>query len=954
MKRYTRNEKINKNQRIIIDKQGRIYLSGIRSLFLLKGEEFVKIFEKLRISKNRNFLFRNRIGEILLTDDNTAYKIKGSKAEADSSYNQFLSPDLTAFYESRSGIIWTGESNGVISRFDGKIIRKFSLPEKKRITNISEDLNGNIYFCTQIGLFKFENDKLDNILTPKDTLARTVISAFTDRENNIWACTNTGVYRISKNNCYKIRHNVIENMGRINAIAQDNKGDIWFGSNDKGIAIYDGKTFAPFSGFSTSARIHSIMCGQDKSVWIASNAGLFQIRNSNIKKYTKEDGLVNNIVASRIIEDKHSNIWFRNYKEICRFDGQKFHYNELKSADKTKNRIIKSISGSPLVVTSDGIFDEHDRLVFKITSDEFHKLYSKTVMLIEQDNDGTYWVCISGEGFCMLTKEGKFGRMISADDGLLDNYFFNSMIDSRGFLWLGNIGGFSRFDINTYKKTGEILFENYINDESYITSVVRCFFEDKASNIWIGTTHGLKRIDAKNLINANNIISPDVHITGLKLFLNKFDYSKFSDSLEKESGLPVNLTLPHDQNYLSFSFIGLNYSNPEEVDYRYSLSGFDISWSPIVKSNEITYTNLPHGNYKFMVKAKNKNGLWSRNQSEFCFTINQPYWQTWWFYSICLLIVAGTLYGYIKVHTFQLEKRKAELKKMVELRTLELRNGKEKVEAINQELEKSIYQLAQLNKIQGKWLQELSESEQQLLEDNRNKDKFFTIISHDLKSPFRALLMYSASVLKKIDSISKDEIKEYTLNITKSAQNVYNLLEDVLEWSRIKIGGTQFNPHCFDLSAVISQTVEILDGNIKKKKIRVINRTRSDLKTYADEQMIISVINNLISNAVKFTHPGGKIEIFSTIQPKMVEITVKDNGIGMNNEELGKLFRIEEHFFRNGTANETGTGLGLILCRELIEKNYGSIVVESHQNKGSLFRFSLPKDENVYLELSQG
>jgi signal transduction histidine kinase len=358
--------------------------------------------------------------------------------------------------------------------------------------------------------------------------------------------------------------------------------------------------------------------------------------------------------------------------------------------------------------------------------------------------------------------------------------------------------------------------------------------------------------------------------------------------------------------------------------------------------NEVTYTNLPPGKYRFEVLARNKDGLWSTTSASIDFIITPPFWKTWWFYLICLAAGSFSVFGFIKIRTRNLEKQKKELEKTIEQRTKELLNEKIKVEEINRDLEKSRYQLAKINELQAKWLDDLSESEKQLTESNTNKDKLFSIISHDLRSPFRALLTYSESVYTKLDTLSTDEIKEYTLNVHRYAENIYKLLEDLLEWSRIQIGNLKYEPKDFSLYAAILHTISTIEGNAERKNIKIVNNVSDKIVGYADENMIKSVLNNLVSNAVKFTNYDGTVEIDASRINGSICVTVKDNGTGMSEDEVTQLFKVGKHFNKTGTANEKGTGLGLILCKELIEKNGGSISIASILGKGSSFSFTIP------------
>ncbi len=230
----------------------------------------------------------------------------------------------------------------------------------------------------------------------------------------------------------------------------------------------------------------------------------------------------------------------------------------------------------------------------------------------------------------------------------------------------------------------------------------------------------------------------------------------------------------------------------------------------------------------------------------------------------------------------------------------------------------------------------------ELKASNISKDKFFSILAHDLKSPFHALLGYTEILANEYETLTETERKTYIRILRESIKNVYGLLENLLQWSRLQSGKMDFLPETLDLSNMIEEAVDLFHGNALKKNIRVTYRSGKKYMVKADHNMIRSVLQNLISNAIKFTPEGGKIDIMAEKLPGFIEVLIKDTGIGMSTEDLDKLFRIDISYTRTGTAKETGTGLGLILCKELLEKNGGKIWVESETDKGSNFHFTLP------------
>ncbi len=231
----------------------------------------------------------------------------------------------------------------------------------------------------------------------------------------------------------------------------------------------------------------------------------------------------------------------------------------------------------------------------------------------------------------------------------------------------------------------------------------------------------------------------------------------------------------------------------------------------------------------------------------------------------------------------------------------------------------------------------------QLTLANSEKDKFFSIIAHDLRSPFNALLGFSQLLVAELDTLTLKEIQTIALSMRNSATNLFHLLENLLEWSRIRRGVTNFEPGQLLLKPIIDESLKSnLESSIKKG-IEIKLDIPELIEVYADIYMLKSTIRNLLSNAVKFTNKGGSVVLSAYSLPgNSVEISIKDSGIGMSRKILDNIFRLDEQTSRKGTEGEPSSGLGLIICKEFIEKNGGKLWIESEENKGSTFYFTLP------------
>ncbi len=266
---------------------------------------------------------------------------------------------------------------------------------------------------------------------------------------------------------------------------------------------------------------------------------------------------------------------------------------------------------------------------------------------------------------------------------------------------------------------------------------------------------------------------------------------------------------------------------------------------------------------------------------------------------------------------------------------LMLRNLQKDLQEKNRQLEQEIHERKQTEDA-------LRESEQALQKLNISKDTFFSIIAHDLKGPIGSLKDLIQMTEERLETQSPEQLKSIVVLQRSATENLFKLLENLLTWSRIQRGMVEYTPIQLNLGNLVRQNVELLGGIARQKQITLRNQVSDSMLVYGDRNMIDTVIRNLMSNALKFTRADGTVSVSADTHGDVVEIAVSDTGIGIAQEHIPKLFRIETKFKRLGTAREKGTGLGLILCREFVEQHQGKIWVESEEGQGAAFKFTLP------------
>ncbi len=236
----------------------------------------------------------------------------------------------------------------------------------------------------------------------------------------------------------------------------------------------------------------------------------------------------------------------------------------------------------------------------------------------------------------------------------------------------------------------------------------------------------------------------------------------------------------------------------------------------------------------------------------------------------------------------------------------------------------------------------LRKVERKLEESNATKDKFYSIIAHELKNPFHSIMGFSDLIIDNNKKNNHKKVYYFAKLINETAHQAYALLENLLNWSRSETGMIEFRPTEFNLESLFVDILDITSGNSLAKNIKVSYEINGNVQIFADKNMLSTVLQNLVANAIKFTRESGIVRIIATQISNDVQISVVDNGIGIKNENIDKLFNLNENISTKGTNNERGTGLGLILCKEFVEKHGGKIWVESEVGRGSVFKFTIP------------
>lgn len=272
---------------------------------------------------------------------------------------------------------------------------------------------------------------------------------------------------------------------------------------------------------------------------------------------------------------------------------------------------------------------------------------------------------------------------------------------------------------------------------------------------------------------------------------------------------------------------------------------------------------------------------------------------------------------------------------------VQLRKKTEDLQETNRMLEQRQEEIMDQSEELAAQAQNLTITNTELERLNKTKDKFFSIIAHDLRNPFNAIMGFSDLLCHDFNEMDDKQKLGLLELINSSSESAFYLLDNLLQWARTQTDKIKFSPEYFELSEVVNQVIDLNGIIVEKKQVSIESAIPGSTRVYADKNMIHTVIRNLISNAIKFSHKGGKVSVSSFENGAMTEVVIRDEGIGMSRKNLSMLFRIDTYYSTSGTSGESGTGLGLIICKEFVEKNSGRIRATSKEGVGTAISFTL-------------
>ncbi len=873
---------------------------------------------------------------------------------SDSTYTRYLytsDPEgadsyyIRSIYEDSQGRLWVGtESKGLLHfNWKDETIKQYT-HNPSDPTSISdnavfalmENEDGHLWVGTGNGglnLMNVEEKSFKRFLyqpeNPHSLSNNGVNTLYRSREGFIWIGTFAGgldyfepgpskfeLYKNEPTNPNSLSNNVVQSF------SQDRDGNIWIGTDGGGLnrfepAIGTFKHFIhnPENQNSVSADVILDILETDRGLWLGTYAGgitLFDYENNEFTRFRNDPNDSTSLSSDFVFvicEKSDGTIWFgTNLGGISVYNPQTNEFSRYIAdpdqpydPETISNNDIRAIyedsNGDMWIGSYGGMLDRYDN-----EEDQFYlydinansNLYASVVQDIYEDKKGRLWLATRGGGLKRFIRETNEIITYSEADGLPSNIIHAIEEDETGNLWLSTNNGISRFTVD------EKSFFNFGMDHGLQSREFNpgSSMKDNEGYIYFGGVNGFNRFLPIN-VKIDSTVSPVV-LTDLLLFNRSVPIGVEDSPLQKQISQTDQLTLDYDASVITFEFAALNYSAEKGNQFAYKMEGFDEDWNYIGDFRRATYTNLNPGEYTFRVMAANSDGVWDEAGVSLPIVITPPFWRTAWFLLLVFFFLLGTAYFIYWLRVRSIRNRNRMLSTIVSART--------------QELQKA----------------------------NATKDKLFSIIAHDLINISTGLSGLSDLMKDSIENESMEEVKEYSFHLHNTIGQFSTMLKNMLDWARSQTGKIQYDPINFKVIDAVDEIISQYESRAIYKSINLITDLDEDLDVYADPDMVLVVIRNLVANALKFTSEGGEIRVFAKEKDGYVKVSVSDNGIGMSEEMVQKIFNDQESVTTLGTSNEKGTGLGISLCRDFVHKNKGKMSVKSKKNEGTTISFILP------------
>ncbi len=972
-------------EQLLVDKYQKIWLLINKGLYLYKPEEN-KLVSAFKDTSRFNIfhLFQDANHELWLGTDQGFlkydYKQKQTKIfyapDGCATFNYPEIPDQSSYYFYKKKANFWMQTQNKVYKFDpasSLFNVAFNLKESDEpVKEILEQKDGSIYFILDGELYFFDIQNQQKYHFPKSTTNSHALSnarvqtIFRDKSGVLWVSQmNSGLNKLDayQPNFYDLDFNGFSQSTNtaldVTAIYSLSSEKLLIGTREQGVIFLAGqqpprnvfpvKMNWPIQFFETPANIWLATLGD--GVWKTDTtfADFIHYTPANPSNYFPDWAIF------EIFTDTSEYLYASSNSGLYKYN-KKTQKNEkilLKQLPHEMVLVVRKsgfFPGKLWISGNQGLFlydlETHEIIPFlSLQEIGIEKIEERIGTLLETNinNQRVLFLGSAGNGLIKYNVDTKSVKIYTLKDGLQNNRISAALRDNSGNLWLSSQNGISCFDpiseefTNFYSEDG--LYSTFFN--------YKAAHKDKNGKLYFGSTNGLVGFSPENMNENPN--TPQVIISDFLLFNEPVKIGKCYQNnvvLSKAISQTDTILLSHKQYDFAFEFTGFFYTQPQKIKYKYILENYDKKWHETSSDlRRVSYNNLPPGEYVFKVIAASPKGKWAANPASIRIIILPAFWQTWWFKMLLVSLILLFIYLLYYLRTLTIKRHNKLLSNQVKDRTQELIIK-------NEELIHQSEYLQNVNRVlsdhkeeiqmQAKELKRVNEKLHKLL---KTKDKFFSIIGHDLQNPFHTITGFTDTILRDLDSMDKTKLRQIAGMIKNSAQNAAILLNNLLIWAKTQTEDTTISIETVELCKLVNSVLEKLQPNAQQKNIKLINRLPSGIMLKVDPNMLRTILRNIISNAVKFSFPQGKVEIYYQKDEYFHSIIVQDQGIGISLSKLKEMRNAIPQDSTSGTTGEQGTGLGLVISHEFVQKLSGKIEIESREGKGSKFLIQLPTEQ---------
>jgi ligand-binding sensor domain-containing protein/signal transduction histidine kinase/AraC-like DNA-binding protein len=824
--------------------------------------------------------------------------------------------------EDQQGRLWIGTETGGLNLFQpvsSTFSHYFHSPLQKNslssndIRKIIVDQSGRLWIATIDGLNVFDPENRQfqaydhDPGNPKSLSDNSIKDIYIDNQAAVWIGTMFGGVNVMHPNVIpfvtfqssKLRNSISSNI--VSAIISDPKGNLWIGTEGKGLNYYDTAAHQ-FKAYQNNTAdpssigtnfIKAIYKDKSNRIWVGLHQGgldLFLPASNSFKHYRhnpEDHRSISSDIVSSILEDSWHRLWVGTSAGLDIFDPRMQQFRSFLTDSSRKFRLtsnwIRCIyedskqnlwvgtgTGLNLMETGSKSFKP-----FLANTATKKSLQGNYINCVKEDYSGRIWIGVFHGGLSLYQPGSRSFKTYTIKDGLPGDNILNIQPDDNDILWISTDNGLSKFNV----KTGN--FKNYTVRDGLPTNEFNysSCFRDSNGKLYFGTYNGLLSFTPRQI--RANAFAPPVVFTGLRLFNQPVRIKDQTELLAKDISFSKELTFTHDQNVFSLEFSALNYNKPDRNLYRYKMEGFEKNWNE-VSIPSATYTNLPAGDYVFLVSGSNNDGLWNTHPKRLLIHILPPYWKTWWAYLLYLLCSGAVLFLVIRFF-----RRQARLERDLYY------------EQLDHARQHGLYQM---------------------------KLDFFTKVSHEIRTPLTLIL----APLEKLLNITVGDapVNRQLKHVKQNADRLIRLISELLDFRKIETDHLVLKVSKQDIVQFSRRVFDSFAGWSEDKKISYHFSTAEDaVQLYFDPLQFEKVLFNLLSNAFKFTAEGGAIRLSIECSEKHIEICVSDNGIGIPEDEQVHVF---DTFYQSSQSLVSpGWGLGLALAKNIVQLHKGTIKVKS-------------------------